>query len=189
MPVVRPITGTNRKAIDVEERHLAELQMLPQRQAPLRPPEGQTHRIERPGAALFDGVGRVFGRDLGHGADDGQVEAPPAAPECLHPRLQVLHQIPTGEAADPLQRGPAPDQPGPAGEDSVGGVFGQHHAAIEERLAVAEGVALADDGLLDRLHVGQPAVRKQLADDLAQKLRVADLVVGVAGLDEPHLRP
>ena len=121
---------------------------------------------------------------LADGAADREVHPPPAAAQGLDAGLQVLDEVPGREAADVLERRAAPEEPGAAREDGVGGVAGQHRAAEEVRLEVVEGVAAGDDGLLDRLHEGGLGVRGELTDAAAQEAAVAHEVVGVARLDE-----
>src|SRR5439155_23914382 len=100
--------------------------------------------------------------------------------------VQILDEVPRREAADVEQGVEPPDEAGATGEDGVGGVAREHAAAIEEWLVGAEGVAGADARLLDSLDVGNLAAGGELAERVAEKIGVADQVVGVARLHIAH---
>ena len=125
---------------------------------------------------------------LRHRAHDGNVEATPATPKRLDARLQILDEVPGREIADLRQSCIAPDHAGPAGEDGVGRVTGQHLTSVEDRFAVVERIAGGDLGLLDRLHEGEERIVLELTGALAQERHRAELIVGIPGLDIDNLR-
>ena len=130
-----------RERMQVEEERLRERETLAEAQALRLAPHHQANAVDRPGTALLDDVGHVLRAVLTDGTDDRDVAPAPPAPQRLDPGLEVLDEVPRREAADVLERPATPQESRSAREHRVGRVPGEHLAAVELRVEVAERIA------------------------------------------------